>query len=590
MAVSYSAQSVTVKDGAIDAVFTVRRSGTTSDLDQSTAVGFQTSDVTAVAGTDYTATSGQLSFAPGVTEATVAVGIDDSAYHGSATKTFLFTLAGFGSTNGSIQPAKGAAGSQSYLYVPDSLKSAPVPTTDLIENDTDYDPPANPSFQNIKYQANYSKFSDPDVSTVAMPFAYLRVGYARGDMNVYERVITNSDAYVPKWQGHKDSGKPIEIGTLRHLMLPRGVDREKEDTTEAMVDNKHLDGLFLYSDKNYNVTVNKDLNEVIQGNYIQYVAGRSGQLYMGAESKWTYYDGPLRTATGLDRFFGAVWQYDIASVRKLSIASGVKIDYVLDLSFSSYAGARLELNNALKCTVSNGIDMNVKGLQASIDCDIGGNFALKAPGAGYTSTRTSFSQSVSESIVLSVDTGLSTAWSLPVQTAAIANSVAAAGSTAASWISQFSSNGYFFKHVDGEGLSRDYGEAFSTDLPVTLGSLSVVTAAIVLAASQVQKKAHLSPLGALPQISMNADGITLSANADCMIEITAAGIVMSAPTLELLTDETDINSDVVSIFAPEVNATTSEFVIGGDLSVGDLEVAGDGNVLGSFYGTFVNTP
>lgn len=590
MAVSYSSSSVTVKDGALDAVFTVHRSGTQSDLEQPSSVAFHTTDNTAIAGIDYTATNGLLSFPAGATEGTISVAIDDAAYHGTATKTFVLVLAGSGSAAGSIQPATGSLGSQTYIYVPDSLQTATVPTEELIANDTAFDPPADPSYQNIKYQTNYTKFSDPETATVAVPFAYFRVGYARGDMNIYERVITNSDAYVPKWAGHRKDGRPIEIGTLSHLMLPRGVDRKKEDKTEAMTDNKHLDGLFIYSDKNYNVTVNRDLNEVIQGNYIQYVAGRSGQLYMGAESKWTYYDGPLRSATGLDKLYGAVWQYDISSVRKLSIASGIKVDYALDLSFSSYVGVRVELNNAVKYTVSNGIDINVKGLQASIDCDVGGDFAVEAPGAGFTSTRTSFSQSVSESIVLSVDTGLSTAWTLPVQTAVLANTVAAGGASTASWISEFSSNGYFFKHVDGEGLSKDYKRAFTADLPVALGSLSVVTAAIVLAAAQVQKKAHVAPLGVLPQISMNAEGITMSAGEESMIEITAAGIVVSAPTLELLSDETEINSDLLTIFAPEVNATTSEFSIGGDLSVGDLEVAGDGNVLGSFYGTFVNTP
>ena len=62
MAVTYSVSSVMAKNGAAAAEFTVKRTGTTRELNAISSVDFQTADVSAKAGTDYVATSGSLSF------------------------------------------------------------------------------------------------------------------------------------------------------------------------------------------------------------------------------------------------------------------------------------------------------------------------------------------------------------------------------------------------------------------------------------------------------------------------------------------------------------------------------------------------
>lgn len=84
----FAVADTTAAEGDGTAVFTVTRSGATSDEE---SVDYATVDGTATAGTDYTATSGTLTFAPGATTATVAVPILDDTVH-EADETFTLEL------------------------------------------------------------------------------------------------------------------------------------------------------------------------------------------------------------------------------------------------------------------------------------------------------------------------------------------------------------------------------------------------------------------------------------------------------------------------------------------------------------------
>ncbi|MDB5293110.1 MAG: hypothetical protein JWL69_4351 [Phycisphaerales bacterium] len=95
LAVSAAVAGFTVSDAAPVPAFGGSRATFVVTLNQplttSATVNYSTSDGTAIAGTDYTATSGTLSFAPGVTTQTVSVPVllDAGA---SGTRTFTLTL------------------------------------------------------------------------------------------------------------------------------------------------------------------------------------------------------------------------------------------------------------------------------------------------------------------------------------------------------------------------------------------------------------------------------------------------------------------------------------------------------------------
>lgn len=577
MASTFSVQSATANSGDANLTFKVTRSGTSSDLADSATVDYSTSDVTAVAGTDYTATSGSLSFGENVTETSVSVAILSEAYDGSAILTFLLGLAGFGAATGSINPSSVTPGVQTYLYIPQSDESTTIPTS------------SDPGI-NLKWQADYSGFADPSSTTVEMPLAYIRFGETRADMNDYERVVVNSEAYVPDWFGHRSDGEPREIGNVSYSMLPRGIFRRSmsdDEVADAMKNNAHLDGVFVYSDNNYTVTVKQHMNQIIQGDYVNYVEGRSSQLIMGPDTKWSYYNGSLRSATGIDHMYGSLWEYDIGGTRKLSIAASALIDYQLDASFSAFAGAQIELNNGLKASTSNSIDLSVKGLQAAIEADVTGEFDVDLPGSGLSSTKTSLNHSVSESITLSVDSGLSTSWTAPVAAAAIASATAALGATSAGWVSELSSDRKFFHQVTGDGLAKDYAELFTDAVPGSITALAAVTATVTVLAAAAQKKAQVVP-SVMPKLEMNATSMTLSCGGNS-IAISDEGILVLGDSLIMDAETVEIESDsFLNVGAATITCETDEFNISGNLSVAEnVEVMADVDVMGFLNATFV---
>ena len=79
----FAVADITAGEGDGAAVFTVTRTGPTSDAE---TIDYTTADGTATAGSDYTATSGTLAFAPNQTSATVSVPLlDDDVHEGDET-------------------------------------------------------------------------------------------------------------------------------------------------------------------------------------------------------------------------------------------------------------------------------------------------------------------------------------------------------------------------------------------------------------------------------------------------------------------------------------------------------------------------
>ncbi|HYW72638.1 MAG TPA: Calx-beta domain-containing protein [Pyrinomonadaceae bacterium] len=88
-AVQFSSATNSVSEGNGTVTITVNRSG---DVSSTTTVDYATSDGTAIAGTDYTATSGTLTFTPGQLSKTFTVPIIDDKFFEGANETFNIAL------------------------------------------------------------------------------------------------------------------------------------------------------------------------------------------------------------------------------------------------------------------------------------------------------------------------------------------------------------------------------------------------------------------------------------------------------------------------------------------------------------------
>ncbi len=583
MSVAYTTSSATAKNGAATAEFTVRRSGTSLDLGTATSVDFSTADVTAKAGDDYVATSGALKFSAGQAELVVPVEILDDAYTSSTTTTFIFTLANFGTATGTIVPEVRTNTTQTYLYLPEDDDSVAVPTSEKPGG-------------NLMYQAVYSGFSDPTEPAVEMPLGYLRIGHARSDMNDYERAVVNSAAYVPAWKvDGTDTTRPVEMGPLIHMMLPRGLSRlglSKDEVADEMQENAHLDGVFLHSDKNWIVTVGNHKNEVIQGDSTQYVGGRVRANFMGPEARWSYMDGPnkLRSAQGTDKVNGQIWSYAISTCRNLSINCDWTINYRLGKSFTASASADLTVSNAAKYDVSNSIAMEVKGLEAAISCNIKGEYNVNLPGFSRATTEMEFSKEAIESITLSVNPATAIPRSTQVAGLAMANAAAAMAATSAGWIMDFASDGTFYSNVNAEELSTAYNDSFTDVIPDALGGLAALTAVFVMLTAVQQQAEALVP-SVTPKISMTPEALTLSCGASSIV-LNEEGIFIGGGELNVYAGDAEVETigglDLISGGAITLEANAVE-VIGPLTVLEDITALSDIVAAATVFAAFVET-
>lgn len=104
---SFAVANAPTVNGGSPLVFSITKSGSTSST---YTVNYATANGTAVAGTDYTATSGTLSFAPGDVTKTVSVATLGSAPAG--TRTVLMTISGV--SGGATISTPQASGSVNY--------------------------------------------------------------------------------------------------------------------------------------------------------------------------------------------------------------------------------------------------------------------------------------------------------------------------------------------------------------------------------------------------------------------------------------------------------------------------------------------
>lgn len=554
MSVAYSVSSVTVKDGVTSANFTVKRSGTSSELASATSVDYATEDITAIAGTDYTATSGSLSFAADVTEASVTVAILSEGYAESSTRIFLLALDGYGSATGSIVPSSTSSTTQTYLYLPEDDDSVTVPT-------------ATSPGDNLKYQALYSGFSDPADTSVEMPLAYVRLGYAGTDMNEYERVILNADSYHPGWRGTEADGTPIEKGANVNVALPRAIDRRDGNKSSEEENNAHLDGLLLYSNANYSLSVAKQYSQVVKGDYISSVEGEGRLTWYARKADWVFDTGEtsFMTANGATVINGQKTNYNITSIRRFDVAAEEQVNYAFGARYVVNADTEMTLSNSAKYAVNNGIKLDIGGLEINGECDIYGNYALNYPGGEQLSTKTMFHQAASGTICLSIQTGYSSGWTTAVQVAAALNAAAAVGIATGSAYETFGGADFdFYDMATPDNLDSSYATPFSTVLPDLSATLAVATAALLVTACVLQQIAEAVAV-TFPKIEMTAAGMTLSCGATSQIAITAAGVAITTPTLSAITTTTEITAPLLTVTG--TLGVTEAVLVEADLSV-----------------------
>ena len=84
-----SATDTVTATGATSLAFTISLSQATTST---VTIGYATANGTAVAGTDYTSTSGTMTFAPGTTTQTFSVPVSSITQSGLASKTVLANL------------------------------------------------------------------------------------------------------------------------------------------------------------------------------------------------------------------------------------------------------------------------------------------------------------------------------------------------------------------------------------------------------------------------------------------------------------------------------------------------------------------
>jgi sugar lactone lactonase YvrE len=152
--VQFSPTTFSVNEGFSTVTITVNRSG---DVSSSTSVDYATSDGTAIAGSDYTATSGTLAFTPGQLSKTFTVPIINDNLYEAGNETFNITLS---------NPTGGA------------VLSGP-PTAVVTINDNDTPPIINLSgtFRSTEGNSGTKTFalpvnlSNPSVQTVTVNYS-----------------------------------------------------------------------------------------------------------------------------------------------------------------------------------------------------------------------------------------------------------------------------------------------------------------------------------------------------------------------------------------------------------------------------------
>lgn len=530
MVATYSAKSVTVRED-VDAVFEVERSGTAEVMDQSSSVSFRTEDVTAKAGTDYTATSGTLEFAAGETSKSVAVAILPEAFDKDGVETFLFRLEGYGAAVGSIKHGDSQSNTQVYWLVPGDGTKQPVPTS-------------SSAGAWAKAQMDVDKFSDPppDDTYEALPHSYLRIGHARADMNFPERVIAESaDFFATAFDDGEvvltDDGTPIEPGATLNHARPRNIDRLKSDWEEKKTDNKHLDGIFLYTKGNMTTSAHGTASYVVHGEYVQHIGGEAWYNFMGPVTRiyLSPEDGILRNAEGSQKVMGEYLDFSVTRTRTLDVLMNDSVKYVTSKEFAVNTSFQTDVFTGAKLDVSNSARLEVAGVDLRGKYDVRGNYELDYMASDHSSTKKNHYQSATEQFVVQIDPlgGGARKKSLTGVAALNMASAAAAATTAA--VPFDLSKEAFAGIANPDELNKTFGQLWDVGYPSTFYGLMGISVGLLIAVVYQQKIKAITP-SLTSKIKMTPTELELSVGASKMV-MSNTGIEFTAPEIALVAEE-----------------------------------------------------
>lgn len=549
MAIAYSASSLTVKDGAATADFTVKRSGTSIDLGDATSVDFSTQNVTAIAGTDYVATNGSLSFPAQSTEQTVKVAINQAAYDSPATRSFLLQLTGFGSATGNISPSSGGNAPQTYLFVPGDGEAVAIPTSETAS-------------ARAKAQMRTDDWTAPgndEPTSIKVPQTYLRIGKAGKNMNYYERIIAGSLPFFPFNPDKKDELGAEEVpeaeGTTKNFSQPRNVNRVEGGNQsvptaelEETEDNEHLDGLFTFTQGSWTATVSGMASLVIQKDFLQSVGGQTRRTSFGEikEAQISPVDGILLKASGGAKIGGLYTDYELSSMREIQIKAAMENIYNLALAFELKAAASINIENTFEHTVRNGAKLEISGLQVEGQMDISGNYVVEGNVGLQRRQRKDEDLSATDEITLQIDNVLKPRIKTAVRTLALANIAVGLAATAAA-IAPFTSKEEFKKLAGPDHLEETFADFMNDGFPITMATLGALTAAALVIVAAFHHSLTVAAGATSPTIKMDRHGtIELSVNPANSIVISNAGITMTGTAINLTGPTTVTGSATVN--------------------------------------------
>lgn len=573
MAATYSAKNVAVRPDESSAVFNVQRSGTTETLRQSSSVAYQTQDVTAKSGTDYTATSGSLAFAADETQKSVAVAILSDATKTSGTKTFLFELAGYGSATGTISEGPNKDQVQAYWLIPGDGDAIAIPTLDNAS-------------ASAKAQMDVSDFSDPPPDHANLPLAqsYIRIGHARPSMNFPERLIAEADAFFPYYKTGPDvaksGGVPEGTGSAHFNTAPRNLFRyglSDIQVDDAKQKNAHLDGIFMYTAGNFTTSVSGSASSVYQKDYFVSVGGDSYLNYQGnlIQSVGDIDSGDVHRALGSMKVHGSGIAFDLINTNILKVKYADEQHLFVGNRLTATAGTDLTIATSAAYSVNNSIRLEYSGIQVTGKVSLLGTMELNTPIGSLSLVKTAIAQTAMTSITLGVS---------PIRMATIQTALGAAASvaSAAAAISQSTTLGI----VEAKDMSYDASNNLASPgtiqqiYDLTLGATwqtvvqtsAAVGAALALAAAFSQQKLALVP-GVSPKIALTPASLSLTLGPETsivltegMIEIDAAEVFIGGETS--ITGATTI--DGITTITGDMDFTGSAILTGDLLVTGDV--------------------
>lgn len=574
MAAAYSAKNVTVGEGDEEAVFDVLRSGKSDDMRRESSVNFETQDVSAKAGTDYTATSGTLEFAPNETSKEISVAILPEAFEKPGIETFLLKLKGYGAAMGAISEKHNTDQIQAYWLIPGDGDSLAVPTTDSAS-------------AAAKAQMDVSEFSDPPTDEAHQKLAqtYIRIGHARPDMNFPERLIAEADAFFPYYKSGgavaTSGGVPQATGAAHYVAAPRNVYRYDLSSTQVDDDkknNKHLDGILMYTAGNFTTSIAGTSSNAIGGNYSISVGGDTFTNYQGnlIQSIAELDGGDVHRAFGTMKVDDGGMSYNLLNANSLSVKFSNEQNLFLGDRLNASVGTALNIATSASYNINNSIKMDYSGLQVAGRIGLLGTMELDTSVGTFSMVKNSIAQSALTSVTLGVS---------PIKLVAIQTALG----TAASVVSMAASlvQTTVLGIVEAKDMSVDVSNNLASPGTIkkihdlTLGatwntviqSAAATGAALALATAFAQQKLAAAP-GATPKIRMTPTTMTLSVGPACSIVMSAEMIEVDAPDIFLAGTSIDFSAPEISMTG--TTAITGDVeVTGASMFTGDMLVNGD---------------